>query len=134
VNENFAAQLADKVRFYGAYSPQVTNLLAEHDKEVLDAYKARVLAVAEDVKVSENWCDEGFAQAMRELDIEPPKREWEVSISVTAYQNVTVKVQASSEDEAMQQAGGMTVSAVMEACPPEGWAHESHDVDEAWVS
>lgn len=48
----------------------------------LDEYKARVLEVARRVKEEEGWCDTGFREVMKELEIEVPPDVFEMVLTV----------------------------------------------------
>ena len=48
----------------------------------LDEYKAHVLEVARRVKEEEGWCDTGFTEVMKELEIEIPPQYFELRMTV----------------------------------------------------
>jgi hypothetical protein len=59
----------------------------------LQRFKNRVRATALDAKGRENWCDEGFNEAMRELDLPELIRSW------TGTATVRVRVEDTSSED-----------------------------------
>ena len=68
---------------------------AQAVEQSLERFKGRVRATALEAKDRQNWCDEGFNEAMRELDLPELIRSW------TGTATLRVRVEdTSSEDVA----------------------------------
>lgn len=69
---------------------EVARLQAEQETsaKALEVYKDRVREAAFEAKENNDWCDEGFAEAMRELGIDLP----------SAYRRVTIVVDLDMTD------------------------------------
>lgn len=85
----------------------------------LDDYKAHVLEVAKRVKDEEGWCDEGFREVMKELEIELPPRYFEMVLTV----EVVVRAECTDRDEPSEEFIASSVNAV-EVALDSDWDNE----------
>lgn len=94
-----------------------------------DAYKEKVREVALRKKADENWCDSGFNEAMRELDLPGVNLRWRVPVVVTATQTVYLTVEAADEDDAVAEAENEADSdSVWNLIQSYEWEYDTYEV------
>lgn len=89
----------------------------ESSVRILSDYEVRVLAVALDAKNGTGWCDEGFNQSMRKLDL-PTKPDTtsnsnQITVTVPTAGSVTYRLSSGSvttEAEALAAIANMVAS------------------------
>ena len=69
-------------------------------EQALVAYKVRVRDEAIRVKEEQGWCDEGLAEVLENLDLDPVEVEYEIEVECEIRHTVTLTVTARSEDNA----------------------------------
>lgn len=93
-----------------------------------DTYKEKVREVALEFKAQENWCDEGFNEAMEALGLPRLVSRWRVPVEITATQTVYVTVEAEDEADAVNEAGNLDSDEFYDQADSYSWSCSDYDI------